>query len=424
MPSPGRSATSVRRLEAQAARLRVVHERLREHVRPRAGRATRPAAAAPRRRGRPARRRARRGTPSVSVPVLSSSTVRAPAEPLDRRAALDDHAARAPRARGPRRARSAPPGSAGRASRRRAPRARGPDRRWRPRRRPPGASVTGGTRRRSGRPCARTARGRRCGVATSRTSAAYALSAAARVARSSNGLAGVGACRCARGAPAARVTGSDSPVSADSSTTASPAATMPSTGTTSPGADERRRRRARAVDRDLLEQPVAAAVRDPRRALEQRRQLAPRAAARRLLERVAAGEHQRDDRAGELLAERQRARHGQQRDHVDADVAPRAASARRRPGQHGERDGDARGPRRVARRATPRGRARPRRRRAPPRRGRAGDGGAPRPPALSPVEAPGRRAPSGSPPRGARAPRRPRRPRPRGGPRARGAPRR
>ena len=45
--------------------------------------------------------------------------------------------------------------------------------------------------------------------------------------------------------------------------------------------------------------------------------------ARRLadgLQRVAAGEHQRDHRAGEVLAERERAGHREQRDRVDAEV--------------------------------------------------------------------------------------------------------
>ena len=53
-------------------------------------------------------------------------------------------------------------------------------------------------------------------------------------------------------------------------------------------------------------------------ALEQRRELAVRAAIRVRLEGVAAGQHQRDDGAGDVLAQRQRAGHGHERDEVHA----------------------------------------------------------------------------------------------------------
>ena len=59
---------------------------------------------------------------------------------------------------------------------------------------------------------------------------------------------------------------------------------------------------------------------DARCALDQKRQLAARAAGCRGLERRAAGEHQADDRAGEFLAERQRPDHRDERDRVDAEV--------------------------------------------------------------------------------------------------------
>ena len=72
------------------------------------------------------------------------------------------------------------------------------------------------------------------------------------------------------------------------------------------------------LDRDLLEAVADAQLRDLRRALDQRGQLAARARRGDRLERRAAGEHQPDDDAGELLAERERADHRDQRDRVDA----------------------------------------------------------------------------------------------------------
>ena len=129
------------------------------------------------------------------------------------------------------------------------------------------------------------------------------------------------------------------------------------TSTTSPGTS--------ASTGDLLPGVAdAAPVGDARRALEQRGQVAPRAAGRVVLERVAAREHQRDDRAGELLAGGERARHREQRDHVDADVAAQQRP-RDLPGQRDQhhddrgRPGDLRRFRFPPARAPPRPGARP-----------------------------------------------------------------
>ena len=75
-----------------------------------------------------------------------------------------------------------------------------------------------------------------------------------------------------------------------------------------------------AVDRDLLQRPVDTKLRDPRRARHQPRELAAGATGRGRLERRPAGEHQADDGAGKLLAERQRADHRHQGDRVDTQV--------------------------------------------------------------------------------------------------------
>ena len=117
------------------------------------------------------------------------------------------------------------------------------------------------------------------------------------------------------------VTGSGSPVSADSSTIASSLTTIPSTGTTSPARTSTTLVDGDLVDRHLDELVAAANERRPRRTLDQRGQLAPGTPVRRLLERVAAREHQRDDGSGEVLAERERSGHRDERDRVDADVA-------------------------------------------------------------------------------------------------------
>ena len=62
-------------------------------------------------------------------------------------------------------------------------------------------------------------------------------------------------------------------------------------------------------------------MRDARRALDQRCQLAAGTAAGVRLERVAAREHERDDCADEVLAEGERAGHREERNRIDADVA-------------------------------------------------------------------------------------------------------
>ena len=79
---------------------------------------------------------------------------------------------------------------------------------------------------------------------------------------------------------------------------------------------------ADVVDRKLDQFVAAAHQRRSRRALDELGQLAARAPVRRLLERVTAGEHQRDDGTGEVFAERERAGHRDKRDRVDTDVAP------------------------------------------------------------------------------------------------------
>ena len=86
------------------------------------------------------------------------------------------------------------------------------------------------------------------------------------------------------------------------------------------------------VHGDLLEGVAAPPRGHARGALDERRQLAPGPARRHLLERVAAGQHQRDHRAGEVLAGRQGAGDRHERDRVHADVA-----VPQRP-QHGPRE--------------------------------------------------------------------------------------
>ena len=94
------------------------------------------------------------------------------------------------------------------------------------------------------------------------------------------------------------VTGSGSPVSADSSRTASSLVTSPSTGTTSPCRTSTWSPDRELVDRNLLDRFAEPPVRDAGRPLDQRVQLAPRASGGGLLERVSAGQHQADDGAG------------------------------------------------------------------------------------------------------------------------------
>ena len=165
-------------------------------------------------------------------------------------------------------------------------------------------------------------------------------------------------------APRTWVTGSGSPVSADSSTTASSLAQRAVDRDQLAGADQHDVADGEPLDRDLL--PAAALARGGRcvgirssSAVSSRR--ARREAER--LQRVAAGEHQRDHRAGQVFADGQRPGHRDQGDRVDADPALRPACARSR-GQRHQHHRDRRRPDRVARRSAPRPGAGPRRRRS------------------------------------------------------------
>ena len=82
------------------------------------------------------------------------------------------------------------------------------------------------------------------------------------------------------------------------------------------------------VDRYLGNRALPPHVGDARSALDERRQLAARAAARPILEPVATGEHQRDNGSRGVLPEREGARHGDERDRVDADVASQERAQR------------------------------------------------------------------------------------------------
>ena len=75
------------------------------------------------------------------------------------------------------------------------------------------------------------------------------------------------------------------------------------------------------ADRHLLDAVVDAAMRLARRAIDQRAQIMLGAGNRDILEHIAAGIHQRDDGAGQRLAERQRGAHRHQRDRIDAEPA-------------------------------------------------------------------------------------------------------
>ena len=155
---------------------------------------------------------------------------------------------------------------------------------------------------------------------TRRTMPAYVLSAAVATALSS--MADPALTAPDRiWSPSGRSDGRDSPVSADSSKTPGVVST-PSTGTTSPVFTKSRSPgRTSSIGTD--DQLAALVSRDHlRRSVEQRGELAVGSAIRVGLERTAAGEHQRDHGAGEVLAERQRAGHGQQRDEIDARLAP------------------------------------------------------------------------------------------------------
>ena len=73
--------------------------------------------------------------------------------------------------------------------------------------------------------------------------------------------------------------------------------------------------------RHVLDAVVDAAMGLARRAIDQRAQIMLGAGNGDILEHIAAGIHQRDDGAGERLAERQRRAHRHQRDRIDAEPA-------------------------------------------------------------------------------------------------------
>jgi hypothetical protein len=100
------------------------------------------------------------------------------------------------------------------------------------------------------------------------------------------------------------------------------------------------------ADRDLDQIVAAVDERGPWRALDERGQLATRTTVGGLLERVAACEHQRDHCAREVLAERNRTGHREERDRVDADVAAQQRT-QNRPGQRQEQHRRRRSPQPV-----------------------------------------------------------------------------
>ncbi len=100
------------------------------------------------------------------------------------------------------------------------------------------------------------------------------------------------------------------------------------------------------LDRPATELAVLVAAHVLRRAFEQRRELLVRAAVRVGLEGLPAGQHQRDDGAGEVLADRERPRHGEERDQIDAGLAV-DQPADRLPRERQDPDGGRDGPREV-----------------------------------------------------------------------------
>ena len=161
-------------------------------------------------------------------------------------------------------------------------------------------------------------------------------------------------------APGGIETGSGSPVSAASSTSAS-ADRDAVDGNHLSGADDDDVSGAKLVDRHLLDRARLGG--GARSAAPARAAWSARAApaGRVFLERVSAGKHHGDNRAGQVLARRERRRHRDERDRVDADVAP-PERARDRPGERHEHRRRRRRPDGVRRTVYPS------RRRAPPMR--------------------------------------------------------
>lgn len=171
---------------------------------------------------------------------------------------------------------------------------------------------------------ARRTKGARWSAApsTSRTIAAYALSADGRVTTRSNASAAF-AVPPRISPPGRTVTGSGSPVSAEVSMTASaPSDIMPSVGTTSPA-------RTTTTSSSTSSSTATSSTSAPRRrcamrgrAFDEKTQLKVGAGVGGGLEGVAAGEHEGDDHGGEELADQERRGVCEERDRVGPDVTP------------------------------------------------------------------------------------------------------
>ena len=72
---------------------------------------------------------------------------------------------------------------------------------------------------------------------------------------------------------------------------------------------------------DVLDMPFAPPVRDPRRAIDQRFEIALGARDSEILKHVAAGIHDRHHYARQSLAEQESGRHRYERDRINADAA-------------------------------------------------------------------------------------------------------
>ena len=98
------------------------------------------------------------------------------------------------------------------------------------------------------------------------------------------------------------------------------------------------------LDRQILETIGKLAMRRARAACQQGRELAVGAALGELLQHVAAGEHQRDHDAGQGLAQRQCAAHGEAGDDVHARLRRQQLAADLQHEQQEQCRHDARGP--------------------------------------------------------------------------------
>ena len=104
------------------------------------------------------------------------------------------------------------------------------------------------------------------------------------------------------------------------------------------GPDEQAVSHLHLLDSNSLDGIAVDPVRPLRRPVDEERQLPAGAPLGIELERVPAGEHQRDHGPRQVLAERQRAGHGEKRDRIDADVTvkQRPADRDRKRDQEGE----------------------------------------------------------------------------------------